>query len=573
MKLQLSIIFLFSFISLATSQDIEQLNSQNKSLTYDEAIQAYQQLADKSKKAKLFTEGLTDCGRPLHLFVISSDGTFDPVIARQKGKSIILVNNGIHPGEPDGIDASVRLAQDYLGGKKKLPDNVVICIIPVYNIDGSLIRGCCSRANQNGPELYGFRGNAKNLDLNRDFIKADAENTKSFIKIFRKWDPDVLVDTHVSDGADYQYIMTLISTQHDKLGGPAGEYLKNEMTPALFAMMKSAGYEMAPYVNTGRYDDTPEKGIYGFMEMPRFATGYAALFHCFAFVTETHMLKPFASRVNSTIALLESVVTYTSINSVRIQEVRNKTKELTRNREEYPLSWEVDTTQFENIDFKGYEAEYHISKVTGLEQLYFNQQRPFTRTIKFFDHYKPATFVFKPEYYVLPQAWNEVVARLQLNNIQMTRFKSDTAIAVETYVINDFKTGKDPYEGHYLHNTTTVTPAIKIVQYYKGDYLIPVNQDGNRYLIETLEPTAPDSWFNWGFFDAMLQQKEWFSSYVFDGMAEKLLEENASLKAEFEKLKTEDKEFAGNSFGQLYFIYRNSPYFEDLRRYPVGRVH
>lgn len=185
------VIALFSVVSVAQSQDVEKLNSQNKSLSYDETIAAYQALAKNSKKAKLFTEGLTDCGRPLHLFVISADGTFDPVVARQKGKTVILINNGIHPGEPDGIDASVRLSQKYLDGKKKLPENVVICIIPVYNIDGSLNRGCCSRANQNGPEQYGFRGNAKNLDLNRDFIKADAENTRSFIKIFQKWDPDV----------------------------------------------------------------------------------------------------------------------------------------------------------------------------------------------------------------------------------------------------------------------------------------------------------------------------------------------------------------------------------------------
>jgi len=569
---QLSFGFLFSFISFAYSQDVAKLNSQNKSLTYDEAIAAYQTLAANTKKAKLFTEGLTDCGRPLHLFVISNDGTFDPESARKKGKSVILINNGIHPGEPDGIDASIRLSQDFLSGKEKLPDNVVICIVPVYNIDGSLMRNCCSRANQNGPEKYGFRGNAKNLDLNRDFIKADAENTRSLIKIFRRWDPDVFVDTHVSDGADYQYTITLISTQHNKLGGPAGEYLKKEMTPGLFAMMKAKGHEMSPYVNTSKYDDTPENGIYGFMEVPRFASGYAALFNCLAFVTETHMLKPFPARVDATIAFLKTVVTYTSVNSGKILEIRKQSKELTKTKKEFPMSWQLDSTQFEQVEFKGYEAEYRVSKVTGQEQLYFNQQRPFTRQVKFYDQFKPATIVTKPEFYILPQAWSEVVDRMLLNNIQMTRLNADTAIAIETYIINDFKTSKEAYEGHYLHHTTVVTSAVKIVQYRKGDYLIPVNQEGNRFIVETLEPIGPDSWFNWGFFDAMLQQKEWFSAYVFDGMAEKLLNENPTLKAEFEKMKSEDKEFASDSFSQLYFLYKKSPNFEDYRRYPVGRI-
>ena len=178
----------------------------------------------------------------------------------------------------------------------------------------------------------------------------------------------------------------------------------------------------------------------------------------------------------------------------------------------------------------------------------------------------------KPQFYIVPQAWNEVIERLQLNNVQMIRLAADSVMEVETYVIKEFNSAKEPYEGHYLHNTTTVTSSIKKIQYRKGDYVIPVNQDANRFIVETLEPNAPDSWFNWGFFDAMLQQKEWFSSYVFDGMAEKLLEENPTLKAEFEKKKSEDKEFAANGFGQLYFIYKNSPNFEDYRRYPVGRV-
>ncbi len=564
------LIILFSKVF---SQDVVKLNESNRSLTYDETIAAYTELAKKfPAQSRLLTEGLTDCGKPLHLFIISSDGSFTPESARTKGKTILLINNGIHPGEPDGIDASVRLSQDYLNGKKPLPANVVICIIPVYNIDGSLNRGCCSRANQNGPEAYGFRGNSRNLDLNRDFIKADAANTRSFIKIFRHWDPDVLVDTHVSDGADYQYTMTLISTQHNKLGGPAGVYLKNKMTPALFSLMQSSGNEMSTYVNTSKYDDTPESGIYGFMETPRFATGYAALFQCFGFVTETHMLKPFASRVVATVSFLENVVVFLSENSNDVINARKQTKVLVRSQSEFPLHWKLDSAKYDQVQFKGFEAEYRTSKVTGQNQLYFNRERKFIRPVKFFDTYQPAASVKRPEFYVLPQAWHEVVDRLHLNKVQMHRLDRDSVMEVEIYFIDDFKTVKDPYEGRYLHNSTSLISEIKKVQYYKGDYIIAVNQEANRFIVETLEPIAPDSWFNWGFFDAVLQQKEWFSAYVFDEVAEKLLEENTELKAAFNKKKTEDEEFAKNSFAQLYFIYRNSPNFEHHKRYPVGRI-
>jgi len=564
------ICLLFSFGSRA--QDVAAMNAQNKSLNYEETILAYQNLDKLYPNARLFTKGLTDIGRPLHLFVISSDQIFDPVAARTKNKSIILINNGIHPGEPDGIDASVRLSQAYLDGKLPLPDNVVICIIPVYNIDGSLRQGCCTRANQNGPVSQGFRGNAQNLDLNRDFIKCDSENARSFTEIFREWDPDVFIDTHVSNGSDYQYTMTLISTQHNKLGGEAGRFIKNKMTPALFDRMKKAGHEMAPYVNTRKYDFPPENGIFGFMETPRYASGYAALFGSLSFVPETHMLKPFPKRVDATIKLLEIMVNYTSENSAEIQEVRKKDREAVKKQSSFVLAWEADTTHFEMIPFHGFEAEYRTSRVTGLEQLYYNTRKPFTRETRFYDHYLPVEVVNKPSFYVVPQAWKKVIERMQLNKVGMSRLESDTSLLVGTYIIDDFKSGTAPYEGHYLHHSVKLRHERKTLRYHKGDYLIPVNQESNRYIVETLEPHAPDSWFAWGFFDAILQQKEWFSAYVFDEMAEQILKENPALKNEFEEKRKNDPEFSKSSWQQLYFIYRNSAYFEDLKRYPVGRL-
>jgi len=571
MKKSLLLLTCFLWIHHVHAIDIKSLNESGKSISYDEVIIFYKQLDEKYKTAKLFTEGLTDLGRPLHVFVISSDQIFDPVEARNKGKIIILINNGIHPGEPDGIDASARLAEEYLSGNKSIPSNTILCIIPVYNVDGSLKRGCCSRANQDGPDEYGFRGNARNLDLNRDFIKCDSENAMSFTKIFRAWDPDVFVDTHVSNGSDYQYTLTLISTQHNKLGGPVGEYIKKQMTPALFNLMKEQGQEMSPYVNTSKYDESPESGIYGFMESPRFGTGYSALFHSLGFVTETHMLKPFAERVEATITFLEVIVSYSSKNSEQIQLARKLSKEAIKTQKEFTLNWNLDSSQFDIFPFKGYEAMHKTSKVTGLEQLYYDRSQPYTRDIKFFDVYTPSLSVKKPDFYIVPQAWKEVVDRMQLNGVSMTQLNNDTTMQMETYVISDFKSGTNPYEGHYLHHSVTFSTETKKVSYHKGDYKIIVNQECNRYIVETLEPNAPDSWFAWGFFDAILQQKEWFSGYVFEPLAEQILKENDSLRAEFENKKATEKEFAASSFSQLYFIYKNSKYFEDFRRYPVGR--
>src|ERR1041385_5049627 len=271
LKTGVFLLLLLFMYTASSSQSVTEKYLDNKTVTYSEAIAFYRQLDSTYDNAKLLTYGMTDAGKPLHLFVISYDSDFDPASLHKKNKRILLINNGIHPGEPDGIDASMKWSENIL--KQHLYDsllkNTVICIIPVYNIDGALNRGCCVRANQNGPEEYGTRANGQHLDLNRDFIKCEASNTKSLIEIFRAWDPDIFIDTHVSDGADYQYIMTLISSQHNKLTPVLGEFMKSKVTPFLFDEMKRSGNVMTPYVNTLK--EIPDNGITGFLEIPRFS--------------------------------------------------------------------------------------------------------------------------------------------------------------------------------------------------------------------------------------------------------------------------------------------------------------
>ena len=168
------------------------------------------------------TMGLTDSGKPLHIVVFSENKDF----SFNQNKAVLLVNNGIHPGEPDGIDATMMLMRDLANSKIKVPKSTIVVAIPVYNIDGMLNRNSFSRANQNGPEAYGFRGNGRNYDLNRDFIKSDTKNSRSFQEIFHTVNPDVFLDNHVSNGADYQYTFTCIATQHERLGEKLVTFLR-----------------------------------------------------------------------------------------------------------------------------------------------------------------------------------------------------------------------------------------------------------------------------------------------------------------------------------------------------------
>jgi hypothetical protein len=555
--------------STCFSQEIWNYYKTNKSVTYEEAINYYHSLAAKDDRCKMFDYGKTDCGRPLELFVINEQKVFDR--NQIKKQIVVLVNNGIHPGEPDGIDACVRLVHDWSTGKITIPNNVVLAIIPVYNIDGALRRSEFTRINQNGPTESGFRGNARNLDLNRDFIKCDSKNAKSFTKLYQTWDPDIFIDTHVSDGADYSYTMTLIDSQKDKLSPAVSDVMQKSIKPFLYSSMEKKKIEMVPYVNV--FGDDPSKGMAAFYESPRFASGYAALFHSFPFVTETHMLKPFSQRVDATYEFLLSSMDAADkfINEIIISRIKSKAASVSQDK--FYLNWQIDTTYVDSLLFKGYDIDTKKSDITGKDRIVFNHNKAYSRNIPFASNYLPSDSIVKPRAYIIPQAWQEVIERLQLNGIDMQELKSDSVVKAEVYYIENYQTGKNPYEGHYLHSKISTRKEQQEIKCFKGDYLVMANQWKNRYIVETLEPTAVDGFFAWNFFDGILQQKEWFSDYLFEDMAVTMLADNPQLKSDFEERKSRDTVFANDSWAQLTYLYQHSKYYEKSHlRYPILRI-
>jgi hypothetical protein len=567
----LSLLFFTAFFQIVFAQSASR-KVYTTTPTYAEIVSKYETFAKQSTSCKLFAYGTTDVGKPLHVLVVSKSKEFDPTVLKKQNKRILLINNGIHPGEPDGIDASIELVNTLLKDESKILDDVVICIIPVYNVDGCLNRGKYSRANQNGPEEYGFRGNAQNLDLNRDFIKADSKNAQTFTEIFQTWKPDVFMDNHVSDGTDYQYVMTLISTQRDKLHPVLSKYMTQEMVPQLFSKMKARNFEMSPYVDSK--EENPESGLVEFIETPRFSSGYAALFNCIGFIPETHMWKPYNDRVWSTYELMFSMIEVMQKDSKKIGQLRLEADVQVKKQKEFALNWELDTIRFDTITFKGYEAAHKTSNISGLQRLYYDRTKSFTKKITFYNHYKPSVTVNAPATYIIPQAWSRAIERLKMNGVEMKQLIKDTSITCDVKYITDYESPKNPYEGHYEHYNTKTRTETQTLNFYKGDYMISTNQSCNRYIVETLEPEGDDSFFAWNFFDAILQQKEWFSDYIFEEKAEEILKENPMVKGELEAKKRADKAFAGNHKAQLVFIYRHSPYYEKSHnRYPVVRLN
>tara|TARA_B110000285_G_scaffold227513_1_gene288962 strand:- start:762 stop:2591 length:1830 start_codon:yes stop_codon:yes gene_type:complete len=552
----------------------------NTTPTWSEAIDAFQQLADRFQDVGFIEVGQSDVGRPIHAFVFSPNASsirnLDGLRSHRNSSAnrlCMLVNNAIHPGEPCGVDASIAWMREVLADRKiknRYLDEMDVVIIPMYNVGGALNRNCCSRTNQNGPEYYGFRGNSRNLDLNRDFIKMDSQNSVAFVDLFHAVKPDVFVDTHTTNGADYPYRMTLITTQVDKAGPVIGSFLRDVYEPMLFDRMKQNGEAIIPYVNLR--NEIPENGIVGFLETPRYSTGYTTLFSTLGFTAEAHMLKPFPERVEATRLLLQEMGRLSLDLADEIKQVRNEEKKRLSSAGALPTRWELKEADSKPLYFEGYAARRELSPITKSTRLRYDRQEIWKDSIAYWNAYAVKYEVVLPEFYCIPQAWRQVVERLALNGIQMTALPNDTVWPLRVDYIETFDSSSKPYEGHHMNRTDSIRAVVESVQLFAGDWIIPSAQDGIRFLAETLDPRAHDSYFTWNFFDSALQQKEHYSSYVFEETAYELLQNDADLSVNFEKQKKLYPAEMKEPQAQLNWLYMNSPHFEGtVNRYPVFR--
>jgi hypothetical protein len=539
--------------------------------TYDEIIEFYSQLSDTYQSVTMYQMGKTDSEKPLHLVTFNPNRSFESEFSKDQKQNILLINNGIHPGESDGIDASMMLIRDLAQQKIKTPQKTIIAVIPIYNIGGALNRNSTSRTNQNGPKEYGFRGNARNFDLNRDFIKSDTKNARAFTDLFRTVKPALFIDNHVSNGADYQYVLTHLFTQHNKLGGELGAYLHTSLMPQLEDSLAQKKWDITPYVNI--FNRTPESGFNQFFDSPRYSTGYTTLFNTLGMMVETHMLKPYDQRVKGTYELMKSFIAIADNDAEKIKKLTMYSSEKHNVGTSYPISWKIDTTKASILQFKGYEGEMIPSKLTNTNRLKYDRNKLFTKEVSYQNYYEPKQTVIIPESYIIPKGWWNIIELLKLNKVKIKRIKNDTIIEANVYKIKKYETVKNPYEGHYVHYNTETESYTELVKIYKGDFRVSTQQESVRYLLETLEPSAPDSFFNWNFFDTILQQKEGFSPYVWEDMAFEFLENNPEIKKEFEAKKVNDPNFSKNWYTQLDWIHKQSENYEKSHlRYPIVRV-
>lgn len=534
--------------------------TQNTSPTYPELISYYKKLDAQHKEIELYAMGESDYGLPIYVCIVNGAQDSLKTFEKARTSTTILVNNAIHAGEPDGVNACLIWLDNWIKNGKKTDGLPVIAFIPAYNVGGMMNRSSNSRANQNGPEEYGFRGNAQNLDLNRDFIKMDSKNAFTFATIYHALDPDVFVDTHVSNGADYQYTLTYISSMKERLAPSLRSLTYEKVIPSLTTTLKKKKWDLFPYVELLK--ETPEEGMHAFNDLPRYAMGYASLFDAVSFTVETHMLKPFPQRVQATHDFIADLIVYTGTHSTEIELARKETRTYWQLDKQFEFAYQL-TDKKDSILFKGFEFTNPPSPVTGLPRLKYHEDRPYEKFIPYFQTYQAKDSVVIPSYFIVGSQCDEVIERLEANKVQFTRFGKDTVIQISQERLSEFKSYGKPYEGHFYHNEVKSNVELVDQHFKKGDVLIPTNQYQRNFLLSILISRAEDSYFRWNFFDSYLQQKEYFSPYVFEEKAVEILKEKPWIKEELELMKAADKSFRESQWDQLYFIYKNSDLFEE----------
>ena len=552
-----------------------ELGNQNQTTTLAQCMAFYRKLAaDFPAVLRFFEIGVSDNGIAMNAGLVSADGVFERDAIKAAQRPVFFNNNGIHPGEPEGIDACMALVRDFCcePGRLAALGSTVYLFIPIYNVDGCAMRNNTSRVNQLGPESFGFRGNGRHLDLNRDFVKTDSQAAQAFNRFFSHWSPDVMVDTHTSNGADYSYTQTLIHTQSDKLGPALGTFLRDTFLPAIYSGMAASGWPTSPYVHP--VNDTPEGGIAHMLDVPRFSTGYAALHHTIGFMPETHMLKPFADRYAATRALLETVLALTSQHGPQVIALRDAAKNPPTAPTHWPVHWQLDMQRPRPVRFKGFKAVRSPSKLGNYTRLAYDRSQPWEADINCFERCNPNIVISAPRAYLIPQAWREVIERLQWNGVVLERLRESRRLEARVYRIEAVTSRPGPYEGHMFHEQVQLSSRLESCEAAAGDYLLRLDQPNARYAVETLEPQAHDSFFRWGFFNSVLEQKEHFSGYVFEDTALQMLADEPALRSAFDDWKIANPHLLADQQAVLGFIYEHGQRFAEpgWRRYPVVGV-
>jgi len=560
---------------------------------YHETMDYCQKLAEASDLVHLTSFGTSPQGRKLPLLIVDRDGLQDPEAIKSAGRLILLIQACIHPGESEGKDAGMMLIRDLImrdeGRRTRneelsgirhpasggLLENVSILFIPIFNVDGHERFGPYNRINQNGPEEMGWRVTATNLNLNRDFLKADAPEMQAWLKFYNRWLPDFFIDIHTTDGADYQYVLTYMMETLGQMDPGLTKWCDEVFLPEWTGKLNATGYPVFPYVRFRRWHD-PKSGLIRDVAPPMLSQGYVALRNRPGLLIETHMLKPYNQRVEATYECLVYALEILNRQAKKLQSLLIRADDYVQSHEfqnaSFPLQFETSLSDSSFVNFKGVEYEEIRSDLTGGVWFKYSST-PATFHLPVFSRAIPTETVKLPLSYIIPAEWSVVVERLNLHGIRMNRLEKDSVITVTSYKIKNPRWRPGPYEGRHRLSRINYDTYEENRFFPAGSVIIETAQPAARVIAQLLEPKGDGSLLSWGFFDPVFEQKEYAEYYVLEPLAKQMLEKDPELKREFEQKLASDSTFAKSQRRILYWFFEHTPYWDQKRFvYPVARI-
>ncbi len=577
----LAFVFLSSFVFSQENQDWTTFYKQSnfkETPRYDATIDYCKRLAEASPMVHYTNFGISPQGRELPLLIVDKDGLHDAASIRSSGKAVLLVEACIHPGESEGKDAGLMLIREMAISKSEeaLLDKVSLMFIPIFNVDGHERFGKYNRINQNGPEEMGWRVTAQNLNLNRDFLKADAPEMRDWLRMFSHWLPDFFIDCHTTDGADYQYVATYVMEVFGNMDAGLTQWVENTYLPEMEDYMFSQDFPVFPYVSFRKWHD-PRSGLYRSAAPPMLSQGYTALQNRPGLLIETHMLKPYKPRVESTYELIKFSMQMMNdqhdelLSLIREADLYTASVDFRKN--DFPIDFETSMNDSVMVDFLGVEYDIVESDLSGGLWHQYHADKPKTFRLPLFKKVEASARVTLPDAYIIPAEWTEVIERIDAHGISYTRLDKDTEFLVESYRFENPRWQRTPYEGRQKLRVKSIPVKEKRI-YPKGSVLIDMNQRAARLVAYMLEPESGDSYISWGFFNSIFEQKEYAETYVMEPLARKMLKENDSIRKAFEALKKDGYFEDKSQWEMMNWFYRQSPWRDKkLNLYPVGRIY
>lgn len=489
---------------------------------------------------------------------------------QQIGGHWMVFQAGIHSGEIDGLDAGMMLYRDIVAGKLDLVNQGLnLLFIPILNLDGHHRSSEHNRINQRGPAIQGWRSNALNQNLNRDYSKLESNEIAGIVKLISRLKPALYLDIHVTDGADYQYDITYGSMGSHAYSPNISAWLHDSMKPFVDKQLSNFGHIPGPLIFL-KNEKKPVEGNMAYTFSARFSHAYGDLVHIPTVLVENHSLKPFRQRVLGTRVLLQAMA------EAVLRDKENLTKAIEKDRNQrnktLTLSWDFPKLAKDSMVFKGFKPEYRFSEAAGAEVITWNAE-PINENIPLLVQNEAKFIVEKPRAYLVPETRKDIQLKLQHHGISGITLKMDSLIEVNRYKMMDIEfSGKQTNQGRTRFQGK-IEDFTQLVLFRAGTVFYSTDQPLGDLLVVLLEPESSESFFQWGFFTEMIERTEYFETYAMAPIADEMMRSNPELKMQFEKELETNAALKDDPEARLRWWYDRSVYADkNWKIYPVSRI-